>query len=48
MIIKEPTEEELNILLSNPVESENSSRGDEVPLHVMPPTTFNLSVDDHL
>ena len=48
VIIKEPTEEELNVLLSNPVESDNSSPGAEVPVHVMPPTTFNLSVDDHL
>ncbi|CAI8604713.1 unnamed protein product [Vicia faba] len=32
VIIEEPTEEELNILLSKPVESDNSSPGAEVPL----------------
>ena len=48
MIIEEPTEEELNVLLSKPVESDNSSPGAEVPLQVVPSTTFNLGVDDHL
>ena len=48
VIIEEPTEEELNVLLSKPVESDNSSPGAEVPLQVVPSTTFNLGVDDHL
>ena len=48
VIIEEPTEEELNVLLSKPVESDNSSPGAEVPLQVVPSTTFNLSVDDHI
>ena len=48
VIIEEPTEEELNVLLSKPVESDNSSPGAEIPLQVAPPTIFNLCVDDHV
>ena len=35
VIIEEPTEEELNVLLNKPVESDNSSPGAEAPLQVI-------------
>ena len=48
VVIEEPTEEELNALVNNPVESDNSSPGAEIPLQVVSLTIFNLGVDSHV